>query len=207
MTVDRQAATWMSTAQRRLLLALLGGAAALGGVSQVVPPAGALYWAALATAGTAGPALGWLVGGTAAGRRLDRLLLGRIGPPAPDWAPAHPAALELATREALERAVVPVLLGQLQEAGRLSAAPAAAEELLAMARGILGQPAPPPREVALLVTGLPPIVAAAARKDRDVTAACTLLQAALRSRVEEPDLVAQLEALLVMPALRRRQRP
>jgi hypothetical protein len=205
MIPDAQAATWMSTAQRRLLLALLCGAAALGLVSQAVPPAGALYWAALAGAGTVGPGLGWLLGSTAAGRRLDRLLLGRIGPPAAAWAPAHPAALEPATREALERAVLPVLMGQLQEAGRLSTAPAAVEALLVMARDILRQPAPPAREISLLVAGLPPIVAAAARKDRDVTAASALLQAALRSRVEEPDLTAQLEALLTMPASRGRR--
>lgn len=205
MIPDAEAATWMSTAQRRLLLALLGGAAALGLVGQAVPPAGAPYWLALAAAGTAGPALGWLLGGTALGRRLDRLLLGRLGPPAPAWAPAHPAALEPAAREALERAVVPVLLGQLQEAAPRSTAPAAVEALLAMAREILAQPQPPAREVALLVAGLPPLVAGAARKDRDVTAACALLQAALRSRVEEPDLVAQLEKLLALPRPRGRR--
>jgi len=206
MMHEAGAATWMSAAQRRLLLALLGGAAAMGLVGWAVPPAGAAFWAALLGGAAAGLAFGWWLGGAAAGQRLDRMLLGRFGPPAPAWAPSHPAAMEPAAREALERAAVPMLLSQLQEAGRSGGAPATVEPLLAMARDIMRHPVPPAREIALLVTALPPIVQAAGRKDRDVTSACALLQAALRSRVEEPDLSAQLDKLLALPARRGRGR-
>jgi hypothetical protein len=203
MMLDPSAATWMSDAQRKLLLALLGGALATGLVAWLMPPSGIGYWVVLALGGVAGIALGWLLGGTAPGRRLDRLLLGRFGTPAPAWVPSHPDAMEPPAREALERAVVPVLLGLLHGASRQG--PTEAEALLATARNIMRQPEPPAREVGLLVTWLPRILEAVERKRRDVAGACALLQAALRGQ-EDADMAARLEALLAVPLQRKGRR-
>jgi hypothetical protein len=201
MKLDPDSATWMSDAQRRLLLALLGGAAATGLVGWLMPPSDVVYWVVLALATLAGIGLGWIGGASAPGRKLDRALLGRFGVPAPAWLPSHPAALEAEAREALERAVVPVLLGLLTQATRKTPV---AEGLLATARDIMRQPQPPAREVGLLATWLPRILEALERSYRGVAEACTLLQSALRDN-KDAGTAARLEVLLGAPARRKGQ--
>jgi hypothetical protein len=201
MKRDPENATWMSDAQRRLLLALLGGAAATGLVGWLMPPSDAVYWVVLALATLGGIGLGWIGGASAPGRNLDRALLGRFGAPAPAWLPSHLAALEAEARGALERAVVPVLLGLLTQATRQNPV---AEGLLATARDIMRQQQPPAQEVRLLATWLPPILEAFERSYRGVAEACTLLQTALRNG-KDAETAARLEVLLGAPAPRKGQ--
>jgi hypothetical protein len=195
--------TWLSDAQRRLLLVLLGASLALLLVAWLVPPNNWLYWAVLIAAPAGASCVGYMLGAAPAMRRLDRLLLGRLGatPAAGGWVPHHPSQLSAEARQALERAVAPALVGQLSLALR-QASPGLVQPgkaVLHAARAILGQPQPADTAVGLLAAHLPALILAVEKNQRTAAAACTLVAAALEGQ-PDPALDEKLAKLLAPPA-------
>lgn len=137
--------TALDTAQRRLLLALLGGALGIG-LAALQPPRDAGYWLAGLALGALLMGGGAWLGGRPLGARLDHwLLLGGRGAQAPAGLPGT-AALPRETQAALARAMLPGWRAWLRRARLGAPARARAASLLA---ALEAAPAPPPEALAL----------------------------------------------------------
>ena len=198
--------TCLTDAQRRALLVLLGAALALLLVSWLMPPENVAYWVVLVLAPLVFAWAGYKAGGTEALRRVDRALSGTARARRPVWPPQHPSALSPDALQALEQAVLPVLIGQFSTA--LTRAPVPSVQpgraLLEAARATLRQPAPQAGEgtAGLLLHWMPRLIETTAQGRRDVGEACTLLLEAMQGK-PDPAMAERLKALLSTPYRRK----
>jgi hypothetical protein len=143
--------------QRRVVLMLLFSGLGFGAVGALVAPRDATYWLAVAAVPVLAAVLGFVLGG-ASGRALEaRLIGGDTAREAPRL--VAPAALPAPVRDALQTAVLPVLLAELAGAADRMAP---RQRTAALALVEAGATAPESEARQALARDLPRLIAALA---------------------------------------------